>query len=400
MTALWLVARYEYWRSVRQRSFLFFALGMPLFFIAVALIPIGIELARAEPTVGYVDQSGLLDEPVMPDAEESEAQLQAFASEEAGRAALDAEEIASLWIIPDDYLTGGRVRAIAAGEPSGRQERAVRELLRATLLRDAPTAVAARLREPVRFIYFSLDTGQRVRQGAELVLALLIPFGLALAFSISLAFSSGFLAQAITEEKENRLLEILATSIPVWSLLGGKIIGLGAVALTQVLFWGAGLLIAMFVFFLRGDLPEGLPVPWELLGWALLFFLLAYTLFATLLVGIGALMGEAREAQQLSGALGIVGIIPIWFVAPILQEPAGLVARVLTFFPLTAPTLVPLRMALGRISLAEVLLSLVVLALSVVLAIWVVSAMFRAAMLRYGARLSINEVLGAMGRQR
>lgn len=400
MRDLWLIARYEFWRVVRQRRFLFFAIGMPLFFVAVAMVPVAFELLRGEPTVGYVDESGLLADPILPPEDELDATLVPFATEEEGRAALAGDEINSLWIIPPDYLQTGRVRSVVEGEANGNERGAIRSLLRANLLRDAEPGVAERLRHPIELSYRSLDTGRRVRQGAELIFALLIPVGLALAFALSIAYSSGYLAQAVSEEKENRLMEVITTSTRVWSFIGGKIVGLGAVALSQVLFWGMGLLLAAFVFFLRGEFPSGLPIPWDLLAWAFLFFLLAYALYATILVGIGALVGEAREAQQIAGFLGIMGVVPLWFAPFIIEEPSGTVARALTLFPLTAPILVPIRMALGRIALPEILLSLAILALSTAAAMWAVSRLFRAAMLRYGARLSLNTMVDAIARGR
>jgi ABC-2 type transport system permease protein len=400
MRDLWLIARYEFWRVVRQRRFLFFAIGMPLFFVAVAMVPIAFELLRGEPSVGYVDESGLLADPILPPEDELDATLVALATEEEGRAALAGDEINSLWIIPQDYLQTGRVRSVVEGEANGNERGAIRSLLRVNLLRDAEPGVAERLQHPIELSYRSLDTGRRVRQGAELIFALLIPVGLALAFALSIAYSAGYLAQAVSEEKENRLMEVITTSTRVWSFIGGKIVGLGAVALSQVLFWGVGLLLAAFVFFLRGEFPSGLPIPWDLLAWAFLFFLLAYALYATILVGIGALVGEAREAQQIAGFLGIMGVVPLWFAPFIVEEPSGTVARALTLFPLTAPILVPVRMALGRIALPEILLSLAILALSTAVALWAVSRLFRAAMLRYGARLSLNTMIDAIARGR
>lgn len=398
MRDLLLVARYEFSRIVRQRRFLFFALGMPLFFVLLSSVPILIELAQEEPRVGYVDQSGLLADP-LPPPEAPNVRLMPFAGEAAGRAALADGQIESLWLIPADYLQGGRVRAVAAGEPSGRQRRALADLLRANLLRGSDPALSERLDEPMRLSYVALDSGRRVRQGIELIVALLIPFGLAIAFALSIAFSSGFLAQAVAEEKENRLMEILVTSTRVWSLIAGKVIGLGAVALAQVLFWGVALIVVAIGFLLRGDLPRGLPIAWDILAWAVPFFLLAYTLLATLLVGIGVLVGESREAQQISGVLGILGVLPLWFVVPILEAPGGALARFFTLFPFTAPTLVTVRLALGQIALLEIALSLLILLLSVSVAVWGVSALFESAMLRYGTRLSINEALAALARR-
>jgi ABC-2 type transport system permease protein len=400
MRAALQVAKYEYTRIVRQRSFLFFALGMPLFFIAIGFVPVLVTILQGQPNVGYVDEAGLMLE----SGEESDdllsgAVLIPYESEEAGRSALAAGEIDGLWIIPEDYLQTGRVRSISEGESSGRQRDAIAGRLRASLLADVPAGMVERIQAPVNLTFLFLDTGQRLREGAEFVIALLIPIGLSVLFALSISFSSGFLAQALAEEKENRLIEILVTSISVRSLLGGKVVGLGAIALTQLLLWGVGIFIAALLFFLRGDLPRGIPVPWDIVLWAIPLFLLAYLLYSTLLVGIGVIVGESREAQQVSGIVGILAIVPIWFAVPLVEEPSGTIARILSLVPFTAPTVIPVRLALGAISVAEILVSLLILLGSVLVVLWLVSGLYRAAMLRYGSRMSINEIVSTVGRR-
>ena len=392
MRELLLVAYYEFWRVIRQRSFLFFAFGMPLLMLATILVPILVTSARAEPIVAYVDQSGLLSPTVMPAPDGLRVELRPFEQEITAIDALWEGEIASLWIIPPDYLETGRLRQIVANDIGIREYNAIRALLSANLLQGMPTEIAERIEDPANFTYRTLETGRRLPtgQGVELFFALAIPFGLAMAFSFSIAFSSSFLATAVAEEKSNRLLEMLVTSTRVSSLIGGKVLGLGAVALIQVFVWGMGFILAALIYLMRGQLPNGLPIPWDILGWIVPFFLLSYALYAAILVGIGVVMGEPREAQQVSSLIGLLTFAPLFFSAMILNNPNGIIAHFLTLFPFTAAIVVPMRMALGQIALWERLASLTILLITVASAIWATSVIFRKTMLRYGTKNSIN----------
>lgn len=395
MSTLWAVTRAEVLRIVRQRTYLFFAIGMPLLIILFSSFPIIIETLRDENALGVLDPAAILSGVSLETSEETRVILFEDAAE--GRAALDAGAILSLWTLPPDYPQSGRLEVTIKGDgPSSSERRALAVVLRRVLLDDAPEGVAERLAEPADLTYLTLDTGRRVRQGIGLVMALLIPFGMGAAFSFAIAFSSGYMAQAVSEEKENRLIEILITSIPVRTLLAGKILGLTLVALLKIAFWIVALLVVVMGFFLSGRLPEGLPIPWDLMLAALPFFLVAFLLYATLLVGLRVVIGETQATQQVSGMIGLVAWLPIWFIPVLLDDPSGVVARVLTLFPITAPIMIPARMALGRVAPAEILLSFLILVLTFLAALWAVSRLFEVTVLRYGTRMTLGDLLGTL----
>ncbi|MCB0078659.1 MAG: ABC transporter permease [Anaerolineales bacterium] len=392
----WLqIARFEFLRVVKQRSYLFFTIGMPLFIIAMSTIPAIIEMRQAPPTVGYVDQSGIIaDAP----SSLNDVTLQSFSDEAAGRAALDDEQIDSLWLIPADYLSGGAVQEVVAGDSSSRQREAISALLRRNLAGGVDPTVVDRLEQPANWTYQLLGSDRQLHQGVELIVALGIPIALSFILMISIMFSSGFLAQAIAEERENRLLEILITSTSLRSILTGKLLGLSGVALVQVALWMVALVIAALLILASGELPSGLPIPWDVLLMSLPFYLLAFLLFATLIIGAGAMLGDVRAAQQAASFVGMLGLLPIYLIVPILTAPSGTFARLLSLIPFSAPTAVPARLALGQIELWEWGLSLGILAFCVVGSLWLVARLMSAATLRYGTRLTINDIFARPAR--
>lgn len=394
MRDLWLVASHEFWTLIRDRRFLFFSLGLPLLFVGAAAIPVLIELSKGEPTVAYLDRSGIVRPLPPPDdpKEAPEVRFEPLSDEAAGRAGVVDGRYRSFWLIPADYPQTGRLEVVVRGELSDTDQSAMRDLLRGSLLGDVGPDRVRRLNEPMRLSYRVLDQTRAVKQGVELLVALAVPFLMAFAFPITISFSSSILASAIAAEKENRMIEILVTSTRPWSLIGGKILGLGAVALAQIALWAAGLLLAGLLVLLSGKLPNGLPIPWDLLAWALPFFLLGYLFCAALMVGIGIVVGETRAAQQAAGFVGLLTFIPLWALALILDKPDGPVATALTYLPFTTPVLVPLRLALGTMGTGELLLALAVNLVIVALLIVLIGQLFRAMMLRFGGAPSLGQL--------
>ena len=128
----------------------------------------------------------------------------------------------------------------------------------------------------------------------------------------------------------------------------------------------------------------------------ILFFLLGYLFFATLLAAIGAMATTPHEGQQMSAMVIVPGIIPYMLFAVIINEPDGVIARVLTFIPITAPITAMLRLSASTIPWGDFALSLLILALSIAGALFISSRIFRAFLLLYGRRPGLREVWRAL----
>jgi ABC-2 type transport system permease protein len=210
---------------------------------------------------------------------------------------------------------------------------------------------------------------------------------------ISIFFASGFLFQSVTEEKENRVIEILLSSVSSKQLLVGKVLGLGAAGLIQVAVW----LITIIVFsqVAQGIIPalSNLSIPASLIGWGLVYFILGYLLFAALYAGVGSIGASAREGQGWSTIFVLPAILPYYFSYFIISSPESAVSRALTFFPLTSPITSMMRLATHGISAWEIALSLIILAGSIALTMWFAAKIFRVFLLMYGKRPALREII-------
>jgi ABC-2 type transport system permease protein len=192
-------------------------------------------------------------------------------------------------------------------------------------------------------------------------------------------------------------MEILLTSVTPRQLLTGKIIGLGIVGFGQTLIWlGTTYILAM----LSGStfrLPAGINLPASFVTWGLVFFLLGYAVYASLMAGLGALAPNLREASQATFVIMLPLMIPLFLSSSVfMSEPNGGIATVLSLFPLTAPVAMMARISAGGVAWWQAPVAAVLLALTAVLILRTVARMFRAQALLAGQGFNTKKFLRAL----
>jgi ABC-2 type transport system permease protein len=219
-------------------------------------------------------------------------------------------------------------------------------------------------------------------------------FGILLMMSIFMG--SGLLQESIGDEKENRMMEVLLTSVSPLGVMAGKVLAMGAVGLGQVLLWVAS--VAILGPRISAGIPQigGLNVEPSLLIGMVAFFAAGYFLMAVVLAGIGAATTSYRESSQVALLVVIPSASPMMLFQLISGNPDGTLARVLSFIPFTAPFTMILRMGATDLPLWEVLASLAVVTVSGVGLLWVSARVFRAGLLLYGQRMSLGRVWAAL----
>jgi ABC-2 type transport system permease protein len=196
----------------------------------------------------------------------------------------------------------------------------------------------------------------------------------------------------VAEEKESRVVEIVVSSVRPVELMAGKVAGLGALGLTQVLVW-----VASATGFSGGAVAllavaGAASIPARVLALGVVYYLLGYTLYAILMAGAGALGTTMRESQQLAGVFSFFAAVPYMISGFLFANPNMAIARALSFFPLTAPTMMMLRLPLAEVPWVDVVGSIVVLLLSVPAALWVGAKLFRVGLLVYDKRPTLREI--------
>ncbi|RRR65465.1 MAG: ABC transporter permease [Candidatus Viridilinea halotolerans] len=401
MKRLFLVARHEYLRHARRRAFLLATLGLPL----LALLGMGVLILliqraeRPEAALGFVDQSGLLAAFTLAlpnDPEATLVPLQPFAHAAAAQAALEAGEIAAYVLIPADYRAHGRVEVIGVEQLSSAGQRSLEAALRQGLVAQAQLtpAQAALAHDPLGQIEALSPDGRSSDPDAFFGRAMVAMLA-GLLFMLTVFTSSSYLLQALIEEKENRTMELLATSISAEQLIGGKTLGLGLLGLTIAGVWVVVGSIGWQIGALFFPALHAINLSLGMLLAAALLLPLGYMLFAGIMIAISAMVPTAQEGQQFAGLATIVAILPMIASASFFLNPNGLFATTLSLFPLSAPLAMLMRMVLTSVPLWQLVLSVTFLALAAGGMIWIASRIFRVGMLRYGQRMSLRDLLRA-----
>lgn len=394
--ATWTVARHEYGRMVRRKSFLLATLGIPVLYIVLFAFIIFFSMKGSGKPLGYVDQAGVF--PPSPQVPEEYSYLPmpvAYADVESGRQAVERGEIVALYVLPEDYLSGGEV-VLYVGEqsPSQMEQAYFTDFLRFNLTAQVEDeAVRQRLLDGPSYVTKTVGTEQL--SGGIYTVRIVIAVGSAVLFYLLLMLSGNYLLQAVADEKENRTVEMLITSIPPRALIVGKALGLTAVAFTQILIWSSAALLGALYYLLQPGHAHSLDlslIPWGDLGLMLLFFIPTYFLSAAMMIALGAMVDDRQQGQQFSSILSLLFFAPLFFMAQLIAEPNGTLAVGLTFFPTTSFLVLMLRRAMGWVPPWQIVIAWLVLVAATVLMLIAAARIFRLWMLRYGQGLSLRRL--------
>lgn len=402
MQKLWLVARYEYLKAVRRRSFVLATLGVPLLIVAmVGVVSVLAMRTGVEGPVGYVDQSGVLASVPAPPVDQTTPSVggpvfRPYPNRPAVEAALEAGDVQAAFILPPDYLRGGEVVLLyATRAPSDRVQSAFANLIRPQLVADASPEVQDRVLKGPGGLVFQTTTG-RMETGESGMLRLLFPVAVALFLVIAVMASAGYLLQAVTEEKENRTMEIMTTSLSAEQLVVGKAVGLIAVSLTQVLVWLLVGAVALAVAAQSVPALRAVRVPWDFVGISLLFFLPSFVLEAGIITTVGAAVTDLRQGQQISGFLQFTFWLPFFFLGLVIGSPDSPVLVVLSLFPLTSLTTIALRWGATVIPWWQIVVAWLLVAGAALGMLMVAPRVFRRGMLRYGQHMKLGGLVEAV----
>ena len=396
MRKIWLIARTTFWRQVRSGTFLLLTFGLPAIMVVAGAIPILRETRATLPAVGVVDLSGETASLETFVYEGQSISIEAFKTIEQAERAYRAETIQAFLVIPEGYFQGERPQFYAADAPSETLQRALESYLRQTIYSDQPDWVLARSDDPADFTYTSLESGVSVSEGPGLIIRIVTPVALGILFALSVFTGANQLGTVIVREKDQRAMEMIITSIRASELVAGKVLGMTLVSLAQLGIWTLGVALAFGLAF-SGPLTfsPGM-IHFRAIVWALILGVPGYFLYATIAAGLGIIAGDHQHARQLAGILGFVGMTPLYFAGVVASAPNSTLAIALTLFPLTAPTFGLMRMTLTGVPTWQLGAAAGIILLCLLAGVWVVARIFRAAMLMYGQRLNLAEVLKAV----
>jgi ABC-2 type transport system permease protein len=399
---VWKVAAYEYQRHVLRKSFILVLLSVPaIIALMVALGALSAAIDKSRDPVGYVDNAGLLDDPIPAPQRGSSPDnpsvprlipLLPFATEEEAQEALENKEIQAYYVVATEYYESNQVELVYLKPPSGDVTRQFWDFMQINRLRDLPPDLARRAVTDSNLIVRWPDNvqggGREFSQST--FFNMLLPLLTGIVFVFLFMTASGYLMGAVVDERESRTMEVVITSLSPGQLMTGKILGIVAIALTQLASWiiVAGLVVAVGRYVLDIEPLQNLSLDMRSVAIIASLSIPAFVTIAALMTAVGATVAEAQEAQQVTALFLMPFFIPMWLGAVIVENPGGPLAVGLSLFPPTSVATFSLRLGFAPVPAWQIATSAALISLTALGAVWIAGRAFRLGMLRYGQRLN------------
>jgi ABC-2 type transport system permease protein len=421
---IWLILRSEFWRRVRSKAFVLATLLVPfgavLLFAAPALFGYLADQTD-EQTVAVVDETGRLADSLTATGGEGLTFRPVEAPTDSVRRAVRDGRYDGYLRLPASLLDGTGEATYYSVEGGGltlrsdldaRVNRVVRRHRLATA--GASTDVLSIVDSDVGLATRKLSEEEGTTDDSTLAYTAI---GYVMAFAIYFAvfFYGQYVMQGVIEEKSSRVVEVIVSSVRPFELLMGKVLGIGAMGLTQMVTWAAlatggmaaiGPVLALF--FAPSDLgaspgasPEAMreaagisvpTIPLDLVVWFILFFVGGFLLYASLFAAVGSAVEQQQDAQNLLLPVMTPLILPILFLIFVIESPNATVSIVTSIIPFFSPILMVLRLAITSVPLWEVATAFVLLVGTFVGMIWVAGRIYRVGILSYGKTPGLREI--------
>lgn len=321
-----------------------------------------------------------------------------FAETAAGLDDLRSGAIEELFVILPEYVATGHVEYYYTDNTGeGRQQ--LRATLRDALLGEtqSPELRQRALTRP-QFARFTVTEDGEVaaESGVAVAVSFLVGQGFAIALIFTLIAYGTIMLQTVSEEKENRMVEVLLTSASPLAIMTGKVLALGLAGLIQMSVWIASVILVVPRF--AGVIPDigTIPIDFGFLFLVLAFYLAGYAIAAALMAGIGAATTSVTEAGPLTALVIIPLAVPFYAMPLFLSDAGHWLTRFLSLLPITAATSMMLRLATSSVAPGEIALSLGLMIVTAALLLWLASRIFRAGLLLYGQRMSLRAAWTAL----
>lgn len=438
MHKTWVVGKREFNIQIRKLSFWLTTFGLPIFMFLIGLIMAGFALWSITKTIkkkdrpqnlpfGFVDTASLVSLDILDPNEETKTtspfddpdvkkimdsvslpkfveekmeamvaetaesvgevknpKYQMFESVAAAEAALTEKEIRGYLHLPDGFPLENPGEIVWLDRKHDMRTRRIERHLRNQLLAqnyDAETipVILQPLNKVDEQYRFEVEKKKEDKDWGDFDLkALGLPMVFAFAMLMVVMFSSDRLLRGLMEEKQNRVIEILLSSVSADQLMAGKVFGIGAIGLVQLTIWTVLMFLpasSMLTFFSISVLDLGL---------YLVFFLLGYFLLSTLMLGLGSIGNTFQEASQWSLVVSLLALSPLFVWPMLFQDMDSTLVHVFTYFPFTSPLMVMIRHGAGMISTGQILTCFGILVVSNIFAIKFGAKLFRLGILLTG----------------
>ncbi|MCK4258947.1 MAG: ABC transporter permease [Halanaerobiales bacterium] len=391
MKDLWIVARWEFLRSIRNKAFLITTLLVPVIILVAGIVP-QMLAEKKDLNLVVIDETSKVYSQlaeIFPNQGIEVRQSSDLTLDELKEKAKEEKKTSYLYI-PNDFFESKK--AYYYFQSSSNINNINVPILLDQMIKNhelksmgLTQEMINRLEERVNVERFAVDQdGDNMEEFMKGQVGMIV-FGFMMVFTSMMAGS--ILLQSIIKEKNDRIVEVLLSSVSSMELMAGKIIGSLFVGISQLaILVILALGVAKFGFHLElGSLINNNII------YSFIYGILALVLIYTLYAFLGAIMKEVQSGGQAQLILTILPVVPMWFIAAIMENPFGMVARVLSYIPPCTPMTMMLRLGITKIPLWEIGSTLLVLLVFDIFMVYFVSRIFKTGLLMYGKSAGFKE---------
>jgi ABC-2 type transport system permease protein len=402
------VAKWEFLEKVKSKAFIISLVVMPLIMVLFGVLP-GLLASKPDDktiVIGVIDETGKIIAPLaerldekykLPDGRPNylirNLKEDVTPEEQRARAVkmVTGKKVEGYFHIPASAYDSGKVeyRAENVGNfrVGERFTRTIEEVIVEHRLKDQGLD-AGLVRKLTKGIDVkSIKVSERGGEKESGFLETFFSAYIVIMMLLFLVLTSGqLLIRSVVEEKSNRVIEVLLSSCSARDLMVGKILGLSGLGILQMLIWGV---IGLGIALQTGTQLFAI----ENVALSIVYLLLGYLLYSAIFVAAGSPVTTEQEAQQITSYVSLFLVFPIVLAMPAMQNPDSPLIRILTYIPLLTPAFMVMRIPIQMPALWEIIATIALLIVSSIFMMWVAGKIFRTAILVYGKRPTMRELL-------
>lgn len=400
MNKLFVVAKYEYLKTIKRKAFWFATLFTP---VLIGLLMVISTLSSIEGSkkleelneeinqITVVDEATIINENLYNEILDSEQNLDAALDK------LQKNETDIVLYFPDNILETNSYKIFTNNDElfqtlgySTYGSSLINQSALITVNDPQLISLLTQNFEPETIVV--RDNGVQENIGLE---RLIIPGFSMLIFFLSVFISGQYMLQSVAEEKENRMIENLLSIVSARSLIFGKLLGLSGAVFTQLALW-ASLSILFLAIGNSESISSAISIsslPWQTVPINLVFILLGFLFFAAVMTGVGGVGTSYKDSQSLSSIFVILSVLPIYFITILISDPNGVVAQIASYFPFTSAMMFVLRNSISELSALEILVGVTINIIYVLIAGVLAEKLFKLGAIMYNRKPKIGEIL-------
>ena len=402
MNQVWKIMRWEFINRVKTKLFLITTFALPFFMGGVMYLPaILMDLEpEDESKIGLVYDREIkslvdrfqerCDRAFITQAGSAQFLFIDIDSEKEALDSVISKQIDGYMVIPSTVIDSGQVRYFSQSLSNIKIYTSLRRTLNQLVIeqrmieQDIDISLVSELSRKIEFETYEIDELGETSEGDELS-SLLVPYLFLMILFMTVFMSGQLLLRSVMEERTSRTIEILLSSVTPDEIMKGKILGLGALGMVQMVFY---LIVGLTITYYKGWASIEL----QQIPSFLIFFITGYLFYAAIFAAMGTFFTSEQEAQQSSGIISLVAVLPMVFASYFITNPGSTFTIAITYVPPLTPFMMIIRLGTGTVGLNEIIYATILMVLSCWGMLKLSGKIFRTAILLYGKKITLKEI--------